>query len=58
MNILHFIHWDSLAADAYCLLDVYRFLSERLQSSDYLRTFRGEKQIPTLPTTDSPPTTS
>lgn len=32
------------ATDAYCLLDLYRFIRDELrQSSDYLRSFRGRK---------------
>ncbi|CAF3693565.1 unnamed protein product [Adineta steineri] len=31
------------ALDAYCLLDIYSFLRTRLQSSDYLQSFRGRK---------------
>lgn len=50
------IVWFILAADAYCLLDVYQFLCDRPQLSDYLRSFRGEKQIPVPP--PPPPTTT
>ncbi|CAF0893819.1 unnamed protein product [Adineta steineri] len=31
------------ASDAYCLLEIYKFLSNHFQSSDYLKTFRGKK---------------
>ncbi|CAF3666641.1 unnamed protein product [Rotaria socialis] len=31
------------ATDAYCLLDIYKFLSNSLQSSDHLKSFRGRK---------------
>ncbi|CAF0981188.1 unnamed protein product [Rotaria sp. Silwood1] len=31
------------ATDAYCLLDIYNFLRNRLQSVEYLQSFRGKK---------------
>ncbi|CAF5187159.1 unnamed protein product, partial [Rotaria magnacalcarata] len=31
------------ATDAYCLIEIYKFLSNSLQSSDYLKSFRGRK---------------
>lgn len=35
------------AADAYCLLDVFHFLRDRVTSPEYLRSFRGQR--PTKP---------
>ena len=32
-----------LATDAYCLLEIYKFLSNCFQSTDYLQLFRGKK---------------
>lgn len=32
-----------LATDAYCLVEIYKFLSTSLQSPDYLKSFRGRK---------------
>lgn len=32
-----------LATDAYCLLDVYKFIASHFQSSDYLQSFRGKR---------------
>ncbi|CAF0809091.1 unnamed protein product [Rotaria sordida] len=31
------------ATDAYCLVEIYKFLLNNLQSSDYLKAFRGRK---------------
>ncbi|CAF2346879.1 unnamed protein product [Rotaria sp. Silwood2] len=31
------------ANDAYCLVEIYKFLSNNLQSTDYLNSFRGKK---------------
>ncbi|CAF0758925.1 unnamed protein product [Adineta ricciae] len=31
------------ATDAYCLLDVYKFIANHFRSSDYLQSFRGKK---------------
>ncbi|CAF3340624.1 unnamed protein product [Rotaria sp. Silwood1] len=31
------------ATDAYCLVEIYKFLSNNLKSTDYLKSFRGRK---------------
>ncbi len=40
------------ATDAFCLLDIYNFLRDRLQSSDYLQSFRGKITIPSQTSND------
>ncbi|UJR27400.1 hypothetical protein I4U23_008690 [Adineta vaga] len=40
---LRYAQTSYAATDAFCLLDVYKFLSNHFQSSDYLKSFRGKK---------------
>jgi hypothetical protein len=41
------------ATDAYCLLDIYNFLRDRVQPSDYLQSFRGKKLLPCQTSNDT-----